>query len=99
MMSVYPTLIAEVCETPKTTELVAKAIPILIRWAQNGVTTNHYKDLNRELGYKTFRAIGHVLGCVDEVLKRLSKKPEFTNSEDKRTIAGGCMNGIGGNEL
>ena len=48
-MNTYPNLIAEVCGTDKTTENVSKAIPILIRWAQSGITNNHYEDLNREL--------------------------------------------------
>lgn len=76
-MNTYPNLIAEVCRTSKTTENVSKAIPILIRWAQSGITNNHYEDLNRELGYGKFTGIGHVLGCIDVVLNKLSDKPEF----------------------
>lgn len=78
-MNTYPNLIAEVCGTDKTTENVSKAIPILIRWAQSGITNNHYEDLNRELGYGRFTGIGHVLGCIDVVLKELNNKPEFKN--------------------
>lgn len=76
-MKAYPNLIKEICETAKTIDNVKKAIPILIRWAQNGITNNHYKDLNRELGYTTFSGIGHVLGCVEIVIKELSATPEF----------------------
>ena len=76
-MATYPTLIAEVCGTEKTTGNVSKAIPILIRWAQHEITNKHYEDLNKELGYHTFSGIGHVLGCIDVVMKKLSEKPEF----------------------
>lgn len=77
-MNTYPNLIAEICGTEKTTENVSKAIPILIRWAQSGITNNHCEDLNRELGYGRFTGIGHVLGCIDVVLNKLSEKPEFS---------------------
>ena len=76
-MATYPTLIADVCGTEKTIDNVSKAIPVLIRWAQHGITNKHYEDLNKELGYQKFSGIGHVLGCVDVVLKELSEKPEF----------------------
>lgn len=78
MMNTYPNLIAEVCRTAKTTENVEKAIPVLISWAQNGITNNYYEDLIRELGYRRFSGIGHVLGCIDLVLNKLSEKPEFS---------------------
>ena len=73
-MITYPRLIPEVCKTDKMIEVVSKAIPILIRWAQNGITTNHYKDLNRELGYTTYSGIGKPLGLIEDVLKELSNK-------------------------
>lgn len=76
-LNTYPSLITEVCVTQKTIENVSKAIPVLIRWAQNGITDKHYEDLNKELGYGRFSGIGHVLGCIDVVLKQLNNKPEF----------------------
>ena len=47
-LNTYPSLITEVCVTQKTIENVSKAIPVLIRWAQNGITDKHYEDLNRD---------------------------------------------------
>lgn len=41
---------ADICKTGKTTSLVSRSIPILIRWAQSGVITNIYGDLIKELG-------------------------------------------------
>lgn len=77
-MKTYPDLISNICGTQRTSELVSLAIPILVRWAQNRITTNHYSDLNRELGYTSmYRGIGHVLGCIHETLNVLSTKPAF----------------------
>lgn len=74
-MKTFPSLIAEVCKTEKTIELVSKAIPVLIRWAQSGITTNTYGDLSQEIGRpRTFMYIGKVLGKVETVLKQLRKK-------------------------
>lgn len=73
-MNKYPNLITEVCRTEKTIELVSKAIPVLIRWAQSGITTNTYGDLSQEIGRpRTFMYIGEVLGKVETVLKQLRK--------------------------
>lgn len=71
-MNTFPDLIKRVCKTEKTSSLVARAIPILVRWAVSGVTSNTYGDLNRELvGKSRFSGIGHVLGCIEEVLSAL----------------------------
>lgn len=73
-MTTYPDLITEICRTKKTIELVSKAIPVLIRWAQSGITTNTYGDLSQEIGRsRTFMYIGEVLGKVETVLKQLRK--------------------------
>lgn len=73
-MNTYPNLITEVCKTEKTIELVSNAIPVLIRWAQSGITTNTYGDLSQELGRpRNFRYIGEVLGKVETVLRCLRK--------------------------
>lgn len=73
-MATFPNLISEICRTPKMIEIVSKSIPILIRWAQNGITTNHYKDLLRELGYTTYSGIGKPLGYIEDVRNELSKR-------------------------
>lgn len=70
-MITYPNLIAEVCKTEKSTQLVAQSIPILIRWAQSGITTNTYGDLIKELGMVRFSGIGHTLGCIEDVISAL----------------------------
>lgn len=73
-MKTYPNLISTVCRTEKTTQLVSRTIPILVRWAQSGVTTNTYGDLIKELGMDRFSGIGHVLGCVEDVIMELRTK-------------------------
>ena len=44
-METFPNLINEVCTTEKTAKHVTTSIPILIRWAKSGITTNTYGDL------------------------------------------------------
>lgn len=73
-METYPNLIAEVCRTEKTIKNVSLAIPILIRWAQSGVTTNTYADLIHEMGMARFSGIGYVLGFVEDVLSKLREE-------------------------
>ena len=73
-MKTYPNLIAEICKTEKTTALVSRSIPILIRWAQSGVTTNTYGDLIKELGMVRFSGIGYTLGCIEDVISALRKE-------------------------
>lgn len=73
-MEIYPNLISEVCKTEKTVKHVTTSIPILIRWAKSGTTTNTYGDLIKELGMTRFSGIGYVLGSIDDVLKALGKK-------------------------
>lgn len=69
----YSYIIDDVCSGSKTPELVRKIIPILVKWAKEGVTTNTYGDLIQKLGRKKFSGIGHQLGRVDSVLKELGK--------------------------
>ena len=83
-MATYPNLISEVCRTERKAELVSMAIPILIRWAQNKISNNHYGDLLKELGYESRCSfIGKILGGIHEVLNELSLKPEFRNCNIK----------------
>ena len=77
-METYPNLIAEVCKTEKTIKNVSLAIPILIRWAQSGVTTATYADLIHEMGMTRFSGIGHVLGYIEDVLAELRKATKRT---------------------
>ena len=70
----YPDLISQVCKTEKTISLVSRTIPILVRWATSGITTNTYGDLSKELGKTTFTGIGHTLGCVEDVIAQLRKE-------------------------
>jgi len=72
-MITYPNLISDICGSKKTTINVSKAIPILVRWAKNGIVTNTYGDLIHELGYERFSGIGYVLGCIEDVFKELRK--------------------------
>ncbi len=73
-MTTYPKLISKVCQTERTKELVSIAIPVLIRWAKNGITTNTYGDLIKELGMTRFSGIGHTLGYIEDVIAELRKE-------------------------
>ena len=73
-MTTFPNLITDNCNTKRTAQLVAQSIPILVRWAENGITTNTYGDLIKELGMTKFSGIGYTLGCIEDVLSALRKK-------------------------
>ncbi len=73
-MKTYPNLIKNICNTKRTAELVSLSIPILVRWAKSGITTNTYGDLIKELGMKRFSGIGHTLGCVEDVISALRQE-------------------------
>lgn len=73
-MKTYPNLIFDICTTKRTAELVAQSIPILVRWAKNGITTNTYGDLIKELGMVRFSGIGYTLGCIEDVMDALRKE-------------------------
>lgn len=55
----------------KSRELVRKIIPILIRWAKQGITTNTYDNLIKEIGYSKFSGIARQLDYVHLVVNRL----------------------------
>lgn len=74
MMTTYPTLITDICTTERTAQLVAQSIPILVRWAKSGITTNTYGDLIKELGMVRFSGIGYTLGCIEDVISALRKE-------------------------
>lgn len=73
-MNIFPNLIHEVCKTEKTAKNVEKAIPILIRWAKSGITSNTYGDLIKEMGMVRFSGIGYVLGSIEDVMAALRKE-------------------------
>ena len=73
-MTTYPNLITEICQTEKTINNVSRSIPILVRWAQCGITTNTYGDLIKELGMSRFSGIGYTLGCIEDVISALRKE-------------------------
>ena len=75
-MNIFPNLIHEVCKTEKTAKNVEKAIPILIRWAKSGITSNTYGDLIKEMGMVRFSGIGYVLGSIEDVMAALRKETE-----------------------
>ena len=66
----YGYIIDEVIPQERSRELARKIIPILIRWAKQGLTNKTYNHLIKELGYMIFSGIGKQLGNVDEVFKR-----------------------------
>ena len=69
----YGHIIDDIVLQEKSRELVRKIIPILIRWAKQGLTTRTYDDLTKELGYDRYSGIGKQLGYVDDVFKRLEE--------------------------
>lgn len=69
----YGHIIDDVVHSEKSRELVKKIIPILIRWAKQGQTTQTYDNLTKELGYDRYSGIGKQLGYIDDVLKRLEE--------------------------
>lgn len=67
-------IIDKVISTEATRANVRKAIPVLVYWATTGQTNRRYNDLIKALGYNRFSGIGHVLGCIQEVIDALSKE-------------------------
>ena len=67
-------LIDEIVQQEKSRELVKTIIPILVRWAKQGLTNMTYQHLMNELGKPTFSGIGKQLGYVDDVFRRLREE-------------------------
>ena len=74
----YGYIIDDVCPQTKSRELVRKIIPILVRWAKQGLTNKTYNDLTQELGYTKYSGIGKQLGYVEDVFEEFKK---VTNEE------------------
>jgi len=75
---IHSNIIDDIIPQEKSRELVKMIIPILIRWAKQGLTNKTYDDLNNELGYIRYSGIGRQLGNIDDVFKRLG---ELTSEE------------------
>lgn len=69
----YGYIIDEVIPQAKSREIVRKMIPILIRWAKQGLSNKTYDDLIKELGYSKFSGVGKQLGYVDDVFVRFQE--------------------------
>ena len=69
----YGYIIDEVVPAEKSKELVRAIIPILVRWAKQGLANKYYNDLIKELGYEKFSGIGKQLGYVDDVFQRFEE--------------------------
>lgn len=78
-MKNYSYLIDQECSGKKTPNIVRKTIPILVEWAKRKETKHTYGDLIRLLGYQhgRFSKIGHPLGCIKSIFKRLEKEAEL----------------------
>lgn len=70
----YAYIIDDIVPQDKSRGLVKKIIPILIRWAKQGLTNMTYQHLLNELGKSTFSGIGKQLGYVDDVFRRLREE-------------------------
>lgn len=69
----YSYIIVEVCPSEESEGYVRKIIPILIRWAKQGLSNKTYNDLIKELGLVRFSAIGKELEYVSDVIKKLGE--------------------------
>ena len=69
----YGYIIDEVILPKKSRELARKIIPILVRWAKQGLAYKTYNDLIKELNYSSFSGIGRQLGYIDDVFRRFEK--------------------------
>lgn len=58
----------------KTKAKVKQMIPILVRWAKNGLKKQTYGDMFRELGVEHYSNVGTALGYVEDVIKELRKE-------------------------
>lgn len=90
-------IIDSIITTEATRNNVRAMLPVLIFWAQTGQTNHTYEDLANAVGKKRGTWIGHVLGCIQDVIDELSKRKErkiptlnaLVNSKDKGLPSGG----------
>ncbi|WP_288276352.1 hypothetical protein [uncultured Prevotella sp.] len=69
----YGYIIDELCPSEKSVGHVRTIMPILVRWAKQGLTDKTYNDLIKELGLGRFSGIGKQLGYVSDVIEELKK--------------------------
>ena len=69
----YSYIIDEVCPSEKSVGHVKMMIPILVRWAKQGLSNKTYNDLIKELGLGIFSGIGRQLGYVSDVIEKLKE--------------------------
>lgn len=95
-MKDYSYIIDKECTGVKTPDLVRKIIPILVGWAKRKETDHTYGDLNRLLGYKDGRctSIGHSLGCVKLVFKRLEEEAKLEEIPTLNALVSNSTTGI-----
>lgn len=67
-------IIDKVISTETTRSNARAMIPVLIHWAKSGQTCHTYEDLANAIGKKRGTWIGHVLGCIQDVIDTLSKQ-------------------------
>lgn len=60
--------------TEATRNNVKAMLPVLIHWAKSGQTHHTYEDIANAIGKKRGTWIGHVLGCIQDVIDALSKQ-------------------------
>ena len=89
----YGYIIDEIIPQPTSRDHVRRIIPILIRWAKQGLTNMTYKNIIIELGMKVFSGIGKQLGYVDDVIKKFI---EVTGEKDIPTLNALVKNQITG---
>lgn len=66
-------IIDSIIPTEATRNNVRGMMPVLIYWAKSGQTYHTYEDLANAIGKKRGTWIGHVLGCIQDVIEALSK--------------------------
>lgn len=72
MKSIIDTIIP--ASHAKTRAKVKQMIPILIRWAKNGLKKQTYGDMFRELGVEHYSNVGTALGYIEDVMEELRKE-------------------------
>lgn len=65
-------IIDKAISTEATRSNARAMIPVLIHWAKSGQIYHTYEDLANAIGKKRGTWIGHVLGCIQDVIDTLS---------------------------
>lgn len=67
-------IIDSAVSTEATRSNARAMIPVLIHWAKTSQTYHTYEDLAKAIGKKRGTWIGHVLGCIQDVIDTLSTR-------------------------